>query len=252
MTTPIIDSYDKIFGDKKRIMTVFAHPDDLELYCGGTISRLIADGKIVRSVKMTSGEMGSRQQVITSEELLKLREKEDTAAMNSLGILPENNIYLRAGDGKIENSIDLIGQVALQIRLFQPDLIITHNSEDLIIRWDEDENWFNHRDHRHTGQTVIDASYPGARDVLFYPEHFKNPSAKSWSCTQFLFVDSYGHQDSVFIDMTDFVEKRITAHAMHSSQYSKKGAQESADFFTQKWDPTGKRNFETFRYVVAD
>lgn len=37
---------------------VMARPDDLELYCGGTVTRLIGDGKIVMSVKVTSGEMG--------------------------------------------------------------------------------------------------------------------------------------------------------------------------------------------------
>ena len=57
----ITDSYQKIFGDKKRIMAIFAHPDDFELYFGGTAARLIADGKTVCSVKMTSGDMGSRQ-----------------------------------------------------------------------------------------------------------------------------------------------------------------------------------------------
>jgi len=252
MKTPIVDSYEKIFSDKKRIMAIFAHPDDLELYCGGTVARLIADGKKVSSIKMTSGEMGSRQEKITKEELLAIREREDKASMAVLGIIPVCNVYLRLGDGKVENNLKTIGEVVKQIRLFRPEIIITHNPQDLIIKFGKDENWFNHRDHRNTGSVAIDASYPFARDILFYPEHFQDPMAKSWACTQFLLVDSYGHEDSVFVDVTETVAKRVAAHAMHKSQYSVENAQESADFFTKSWDPEGKKNFETFRYVKAD
>ncbi|MFA6518189.1 MAG: PIG-L deacetylase family protein [Candidatus Shapirobacteria bacterium] len=252
MKQPITDSYQRIFADKKRVLVVFAHPDDLELYCGGTVARLISDGKIVRSVKMTSGEMGSRQEKITQEELLSIREKEDSASMTELGIAREDNVYLRRGDGKIENNLEIIGDVAKQIRLFQPDLIITHNPQDLVIRFDKDINWFNHRDHRNTGQIVIDASYPYARDILFYPDHFQDPVAKSWTCTEFLLVDSYGHEDSVFVDITKFISKRVAAHARHKSQYSTKDAKDSADFFTKSWDSQGKNKYETFRHVIVD
>jgi len=248
----ITDSYSQIFSDKNRILVILAHPDDLELYCGGTVARLIADGKTVRSIKVTSGDMGSRQENISQSELKKLRETEDSSSMTKLGILPENNIYLQIPDGKVENNLELIGQLALQIRLFQPDIIITHNAEDKIIRFEKDVNWFNHRDHINTGLSTLDASYPYARDILFFPEHLQDPKAKSWTCTSFLIVDSYNHQDSIFIDVTDNIASRVAAHACHSSQYSVEAAQDSADFFTKKWDPEGKKNFETFRYVIAD
>ncbi|MBI1811771.1 MAG: PIG-L family deacetylase [Nitrospirae bacterium] len=58
----LTDSYQRIFSKKNRILAVFAHPDDAELYAGGTIARLTQDGKIVRVVKVTSGNRGSRQE----------------------------------------------------------------------------------------------------------------------------------------------------------------------------------------------
>ena len=246
----ITDSYTKIFGDKKRILAIFAHPDDLELYCGGTVARLIADGKIVRSVKVTSGDMGSRQEKISEVELKNLRETEDSASMSVLGISPQNNIYLHVTDGQVENTLGNIGKIAKQIRLFQPDLIITHNPVDPVIRFDAENSWFNHRDHRVTGQLTLDAAYPYSRDILFFPEHFQDPTAKSWSCTEFLIVDSYSHIDSVFIDVTDHLDKRVAAHSQHQSQYTVDAAQESADFFTKQWDK--EKNYETFRHVIAD
>ena len=172
--------------------------------------------------------------------------------MTILGINKENNIYLNIPDGHVENTVDNIGRIVEQIRIFQPDLIIAHNPEVSIVRFDKDNSWVNHRDHRATGQLTFDAAYPYSRDLLFFPEHFENPLAKSWSCDELLVVDSYDHPDSVFMEMTDFVDKRVTAHAVHKTQYNRESAQESADFFTKNWDPEGKKNFETFRYVKAD
>ncbi|PJE66524.1 hypothetical protein COU93_03895, partial [Candidatus Shapirobacteria bacterium CG10_big_fil_rev_8_21_14_0_10_36_6] len=65
----ITDSYQKIFANKKKIMVVTAHPDDLEIMCGGLVARLVADGKIVRSVKVTTGDMGSRGVKISQTDL---------------------------------------------------------------------------------------------------------------------------------------------------------------------------------------
>lgn len=47
-----IDAFEKIFGKKERVMTVFAHPDDAQLYCGGTINRLMKAGKRVQVVNV--------------------------------------------------------------------------------------------------------------------------------------------------------------------------------------------------------
>lgn len=211
-------------------MVVMAHPDDAELYCGGTIARLTADGKEVMMVKVTSGEAGSRQEKITKEQLGKLRESEDSVAMKALGIKEENNVYLRMPDGGVENGLATIGKIAEQIRIFKPELIITHNPEDMIIRFDKDVNWINHRDHQTTGKVAIYAAYPYARDLLFFPEHFNNPKTSSHAVTEFLLVDFYNHPDLVCVDMTDYIETRVKAHASHSSQYTVEHAQESADF----------------------
>ena len=246
----LTDSYDLIFKDKKRILVVMAHPDDAEIYAGATIARLIKDMKEVRIVKMTLGNKGSKEQEITEKDLGLLRTKEDADAMKVLGISRENNVYLSFGDGEVENSLKEIGAIAEQIRLFKPDLIITHNPENIIIRFDKDVNWINHRDHRNTGKSVIDASYPYSRDILFFPEQLKNPSCESHTTTEFLLVDYYDHKDTVAIDVTDFTDIRTKAIASHKSQYPQEKAQGSTDFFT-KFDDSEKR-FERFRYVIAD
>jgi len=243
-----MDDFDKVFGNKERIMVVFAHPDDAELYAGGTIARLIADGKRVRSVKMTSGGRGSRQEKISEEDLTTAREEEDKKAMQILGIKDEDNVYLRLQDGTVENNMEVIEKLVYQVREFQPDIIITHNPEDVVIRWDKSESWINHRDHRNTGISIIDATYPYSRDILFFPKHFKVKGLKSVIVTEFLLVDYYEHLDLVDIDITNFVEKRVAAHACHATQYDVKAAQESADFFTLT--PEGRRRERFYRVIV--
>lgn len=242
------DSYSKIFDSKTNIMFVFAHPDDAEIYCGGLIARLVLDGKKVKLVKMTTGNKGSRGQKITEKELAQTRESEDQAALKTLGLTLADSINLNLGDGEIENNLTTIGLLVKEIRTFKPDLIVTHNPEKTLIRDLDGGYYVNHRDHRHTAEVMVDAAYPYSRDLLFYPEHIKD-GLLGHSCSEFLFVDSWGHQDAVYIDITDQAEIRTKAIACHKSQYSPDHAQGSTDFFAPEVE--GKR-YEQFRYVVAD
>lgn len=244
----MIDSFDKIFADKSRIMFVFAHPDDAEIYCGGLITRLVENGKSVRLIKMTKGNKGSRQEDISERELSDERVAEDSAALKVLGVSESDNINLDLGDGQVENSIKTIGLLVEQIREYKPELIVTHNPEQILIRDLAGDGYVNHRDHRNTGSIVVDAAYPYSRDILFFPEQIQK-GLESHTVTEFLFVDSWGHPDTVKIDITNQTENRIKAIASHKSQYSMKKAQDSTDFFAKEEE--GKR-FEQFRYVQID
>lgn len=45
---------------KVDILAIGAHPDDVELGCGGTLAKLISQGKTVAIVDLTEGELGTR------------------------------------------------------------------------------------------------------------------------------------------------------------------------------------------------
>ena len=45
---------------KVDILAIGAHPDDVELGCGGTIAKLIYEGKKVAIIDLTEGELGTR------------------------------------------------------------------------------------------------------------------------------------------------------------------------------------------------
>lgn len=243
----LIDNYQKIFKDKNKVMAVFSHPDDADFFAGGTIARLCADGKEVRVVKMTSGNKGSKQSAFTEQGLIETREAEDRSAMRILGVKDENNVYLRLGDGEVDNSNSTIGLIVNQIRQFKPDLIITHNPEISIVRFTKDVSHVNHKDHRNTGQSTIDAVYPYSRDILFFPEQLKD--ATSHSIHELLLTDSYSHPDEIFINITDAYSKRVEALKQHTSQFAGDLAKDLSDMYTHSDNAEG--NWERFRHVVV-
>ena len=61
------------------ILAIGAHPDDVELGCGGTIAKHVAQGHQVAILDLTRGEMGTRG---TRE----IRAKEALAAAHILGL----------------------------------------------------------------------------------------------------------------------------------------------------------------------
>ena len=75
---------------KLDILAFGAHPDDVELGCGGTIAKEIALGKKVGIVDLTRGELGTRG----SKEI---RDKEAKAAAKILGVSVRENLNMRDG-----------------------------------------------------------------------------------------------------------------------------------------------------------
>ena len=187
----IKDSFSEVFSGKKKVMFVYAHPDDAEMYSGGTIARLKKEGFGVKHIKITKGNKGSRQEKYTEVELARIRETEDEAGLEILGLTPRDSINLDLGDGEVTSDLSTIGKLVREIRAFRPDIIVTHNPEKVIVKDDNDEFYVNHRDHRHTAITVVDSAYPYSRDNLFFPEQIKE-GLSPHIVTEFLFVDSWG------------------------------------------------------------
>lgn len=244
------DSYERVFKDKATVLVIMPHPDDTELYCGGTVSRLISNGVGVVAVKVTNGGKGNQQTKVAEKELSAQRREEDRQAASFLGIRMEDNYYLNVPDGEVEDSLEVIEKLAAIFRRYRPDLLITCNPEDIIIRFSEGVNWINHRDHRHTALAAIDAAYPYSRDRAFFPHQLENLQVGYKPTTEFILADYYNHPDLVYIDITDQFERKVTAWSCHRSAYTEESARKSAEFLN--YDPQSKKYFETFRHVIAD
>lgn len=196
----------------RNALVIVAHPDDAEFLCGGTVARWCAEGWTVDYVLTTSGDMGSKDEGMTREKLLGIREKEQRAAAKALGV--RECVFLRYPDGYVEDTAELRGRLVREIRRLKPDLVVT---------WDPYRRGFNHRDHRLTGQAALDAVYPLARNPLGYPEHLKD-GLEIHRCNEVLLAGT--DQPDYYVDVSDFLNTKINALRKHKSQIGQAPARE--------------------------
>jgi LmbE family N-acetylglucosaminyl deacetylase len=102
------------------VMVVTAHPDDPEFLAGGTVARLVMEGREVTYVIVTNGNKGSSGRTITSQRLVPIWQEEQRRAARVLGV--ERVEFLGYEDGELEDTRNLRRDVTRQIRLWRPDL----------------------------------------------------------------------------------------------------------------------------------
>ncbi|MBI2797820.1 PIG-L family deacetylase [Candidatus Saccharibacteria bacterium] len=239
----IKDSYNDVFKHKKRILVVAAHPDDNEVICGGLVARLTTDGKKVRLVVTTNGEKGVGASKTDPTAFGEGRKQEQQKAAAVLGIPVGENFNLDVPDGEFENSLNNIEKIAWHIREFKPDIVITHNPDEVINTFSSKDGvrWVNHRDHRDTALVTTDAIYPYSRDRAFFPDQLQK--LEPHTVTEVLYADSYEHPCRVYFDVTDYVDKKAEALNCCPSVIESEHVQEYVDE-----TKIGDRYYEQLRY----
>ena len=142
-----------------QVMVVTPHPDDAESAVAGSVARWICEGKDVIYVVCTNGDKGSNDISMEPEELARIREQEQLAAAKLLGV--REVIFLRYPDQALEDTSEFRKEIVRLIRMYQPETVVTV---------DPYRRYLGHRDHRITGQVVLDAIFPYARDFHSYPD----------------------------------------------------------------------------------
>jgi bacillithiol biosynthesis deacetylase BshB1 len=97
------------------LLAMAAHPDDVELTCGGTLIKMARQGYAVGIMDLTGGEMGTRGSVET-------RRKEAAAAARVLGVAHRENLGLP--DARLEMRLDYKMAIARRIRALRPRTVI--------------------------------------------------------------------------------------------------------------------------------
>jgi LmbE family N-acetylglucosaminyl deacetylase len=195
-----------------KVMGVFAHPDDAVFFAGGTIAKFAQDGAEVTIVVATSGDKGSSDPTMTPDRLISIREAEERACNQILGV--KEVIFLRYTDGELYPTLELRRDVTRLIRLKQPDIVIA---------LDPTSYWFgsfgiNHPDHRAIGAATIEAIYPTARDRLNFVEQ---EQLEGLSTHKVLTVYVAGStQPDTKVDISDTLETKLLALKEHVSQIS--------------------------------
>jgi LmbE family N-acetylglucosaminyl deacetylase len=188
----------------KRALGIFAHPDDAEFLCGGTVAKLCHAGWEVRYIVATSGDKGTKDREMTPARLAEIREAEQSAAGDALGV--KECIYLRYPDGFLEPDAEMRGRFVRLIRRYRPDTVIT---------WDGFRRGFNHRDHRAVGIAAYDALFPAVRDPLYYPDDVAD-GLDYHRVGEILLAGS--DLPDYFVDISDFMETKARAIYCHTSQ----------------------------------
>lgn len=123
---------------KLDMLAIGAHPDDVELGCGGTIAKEVQRGKKVGILDLTRGELGTRGTAET-------RAKEAKASAEILGIAVRENLGF--ADGFFVNDQQHQLEIIKMIRKYQPDIVLCNAIED------------RHIDHAKGSQLVSDSCF---------------------------------------------------------------------------------------------
>ncbi len=145
--------------DKINILAIGAHPDDIEIGCGGTLIKYADQGHLVFQLVMTGGGQGGDAQV---------RMKEQENASKIMGV--KKVFWGGYNDTELQVDQKLINQVEAVIKEVNPQFIFCHYPDD------------THQDHRHLSQAIQSATR-NLRNVLFY----EGPT--TWGFSPQVFVD---------------------------------------------------------------
>ena len=190
-------------------MVVFAHADDAEWGCSGTVAKWCAEGWDVVYVVCTDGSKGSSDPEMTPKRLKKVRQQEQQNAGEVLGL--REVVFLGYEDSMLEPTLDLRRDIAREIRRFKPDVLICENP----IRRLSDDNWLGHPDHMAAGEAALSAVFPTARDRMSFPELIEE-GLEPHHVREVWVMDN---QDAnKYVDVTGHMDVAIQALKQHESQ----------------------------------
>ena len=182
---------------KVDILAIGAHPDDVELGCGGTLAKLISEGKKIAIVDLTQGELGTRGTNIT-------RAQESSAASEILGISARENLKMK--DGFILNTEEYQLQVVKMIRKYQPEIVLANAIDD------------RHPDHAKAAKLASDACFLSGLAKI--ETELDGQHQKQWRPKQvFHYIQWKNITPDFVIDISNFMEKKIEACLAYKTQF---------------------------------
>ncbi len=182
---------------KVDILAIGAHPDDVELGCGGTIAKLLSDGKTFAVVDLTQGELGTRGTNLT-------RAEEAAEACKILGISHRENLKMK--DGFLNNSEEYQMQIVKMIRKYQPEIILANAIDD------------RHPDHAKAAKLVSDACFLSG--LVKIETSLNGESQKAWRPKQvYHYIQWKNITPDFVVDISDFMDKKIEACLAYKTQF---------------------------------
>lgn len=183
--------------DKIDVLAFGAHPDDVELGMGGTLSKISNGGKKVIVIDLTEGELGTRGNVI-------IRNKESQIASKILGIY--HRINLKMSDVFFQYSKKNILKIIYYIRKYQPEIIFVTPFKD------------RHSDHEKTSKLIKDSCFLSGLSKI---QTFENGKLQTeWRPKNLYYYILWDVlTPSFIIDVSGFEKKKIKGCMAYKSQF---------------------------------
>lgn len=191
-------------------LVVYAHPDDPEVSCGGTIARWAAAGCEVHVVVCAAGDKGSSDPAQPADELVRRRAEEAAAAGAVLGV--RGHHLLGHLDGELENTAALRAELVGLVRRLRPSVVVCPDPTAVFFG----SSYFNHRDHREVGWACLDAVAPAAANARYFPDAGPPHQVDAVYLSGTLEPD-------VWVEITSTIEAKAQALLCHASQLGETG-----------------------------
>jgi LmbE family N-acetylglucosaminyl deacetylase len=196
-------------ADVTRVLSITAHPDDVDFGASGTVAAWVAAGVAVTYCIITDGDAGGFDPTVPRSEIPAIRRAEQVAAAAAAGVTDVR--FLGYRDGELTVSHGLRRDLSRVIRQVRPQRLLIQTPE---------RNWeripASHPDHMAAGEAAIQAVYPDARNPFAHPSLLDDEGLEAWSVSE---VWVMGHPTLThYVDITDTFDRKIAALRAHESQ----------------------------------
>jgi bacillithiol biosynthesis deacetylase BshB1 len=197
---------------KLDILAIGAHPDDVELSCGGTIAKEILNGKKVGILDLTRGELGTRGSA-------EIRDKEAADAADILGVSVREN--LEFADGFFVNDKEHQLEIIKMIRKYKPEVVLCNATED------------RHIDHPKGSKLSSDACFlSGLRKI---ETEIGGKTQEAWRPKKvYHYIQWKPMEPDFVVDVTGYMNIKTKAVKAYASQFFDPNSKEPESPITSK------------------
>lgn len=173
----------------RRLLAVFAHPDDESFICGGTLAKYAGEGVEITLVSATRGEMGRRMgnpPYLNRETIAAAREIELRRACDHLGVHDLKFLDIRDKTVEFIDEELLVGRIEGLIREIDPEVVLTFH-----------ETLGGHPDHCAIGKATTAAfrqlAHHGSLYFISFGERMAQPERYGYTPSDIARVDVQAH-----------------------------------------------------------
>ena len=184
---------------KLDVLAFAAHPDDTELCCGGTLAKLVKQGKKVGVIDFTKGEMGTR-----GTPGQRMQESADAAEI--IGLTVRDNLGLP--DTKLKNKRKHQKRIIQKIRGHRPHICLVGAPYD------------RHPDHGYGTGLALDALYYSGLAKIETADGDGNPQER-WRPSHILhYMQDRPFDPDIVFDISDTFEIKKKAILAFETQFN--------------------------------